>query len=40
LVFLNGQGEQIDFFDRLDLTGLHETTELGNGNPIRRTSGC
>lgn len=34
LVLLNGKGEQVDFFHRLDLAILHETTEFGDGNPM------
>jgi hypothetical protein len=34
LILLDGEREKIDFFDRLDLVSLDETTELGNGNPL------
>jgi hypothetical protein len=36
LVFLDREREQVDFFNGLDLTGLHETTELGDRNPKSR----
>ena len=33
LVFLDGEREEVDFFHRLDLAILHETAELGDGDP-------
>lgn len=33
LVFLDGEGEEVDLLHRLDLAVLYETTELGDGNP-------
>ncbi len=32
LEFLDGQREEVDLFNRADLSVLYETTELGNGN--------
>lgn len=34
LVFLDGESEQVDVLKRLDLSALHETSELGHGHPI------
>jgi hypothetical protein len=34
LVFLDGKREEVDFFNRLDLVSLDETTELGDRNPF------
>jgi hypothetical protein len=34
LVLLDREREKVDFFNRLDLVSLDETTELGNGNPL------
>ena len=33
LVLLDGQGEEVNLFHRLDLAVLNETTELCDGNP-------
>lgn len=34
LVLLDGQGVQVDLLHAVDLAGLHETTELGDGLPL------
>jgi hypothetical protein len=34
LILLDGKREEIDFFNRLDLVSLDETTEFGDRNPF------
>merc|ERR1712066_1227220 len=34
LVLLNGQREEVDLLQRLDLAVLHQTSQLGHGNPF------
>ena len=35
LVLFDGEGEEVDLLDGLDLSVLYESSELGNGNPER-----
>lgn len=37
LVLLDGERKEVDFFHRLDLAVLHETTELGDGGPMENS---
>lgn len=34
LSLLDGDGEEVDLLERLDLTVLDQTTELGDGHPL------
>lgn len=40
LVLLDGQREEVDLLNRLDLAVLYETTKLGDGSPMHRDRGA